>query len=181
MDEIIKYLQLILICNKNEEEELYNECVEYLKDRDFDPINMQTITNKLRKLKLEMNDDNKIDENELRKKLKDLFQIKNLVSYEYEQTMEILFESINLIDTKNQLDQFVYDKIFNNMKKYFQSEEYKNVSFSSLYLLLYYFYKKNTKTIILILRKNLILKNILKVLNRWLLIQIQKLRRNLWL
>ena len=64
---------------------------------------MQTVTNKLRKLKLEMNDDNKIDENELRKKLKDLFQIKNLVSYEYEQTMEILFESINLIDTKNQL------------------------------------------------------------------------------
>ena len=104
MDEIIKYLQLILICNKNEEEELYNECVEYLKDRDLDPINMQTITNKFRKLKLEMNDDNKIDENELRKKLKDLFQIKNLVSYEYEQIMEILFESINLIDTKNQLD-----------------------------------------------------------------------------
>ena len=31
------------------------------------------------------------------------------------------------------------------MKKYFQSEEYKNVSFSSLYLLLYYFYKKKYK------------------------------------
>ena len=145
MDEIVKNLQLITICNKEEEINLYNESVKFLKDRDLNPTNTHKILDKLRKLKLQVNDQNKIKESEIRRNIKNLFQIKNLDSYEYEQTMEILFESIDLVDKNKQLDKSVYDMLLSNLKKYFHSSEYKNVSFSSLHLLLYYFYRKKYK------------------------------------
>ena len=93
MNEIIKNIQIILICNKNEDSELYNNGIKNLKEKKL----IEAITEILTKLKLEVDDDNKIEENEL-KKLRGLFQIETLHSYEYEQTMELLFKSIDLID-----------------------------------------------------------------------------------
>ena len=138
MNEIIKNIQIILICNKNEDSELYNNGIKNLKEKKL----IEAITEILTKLKLEVDDDNKIEENEL-KKLRGLFQIETLHSYEYEQTMELLFKSIDLIDVNQQLDTFVNNKLLSNVKSYYEKQPI--VSFSSLYLLLYYFYEKKHK------------------------------------
>ena len=139
MDQnIVKCIQLIFICNKNEDITLYNECLENLKDRDLYPI-----ADGLRKLRVQVDNDNKIGENEI-KKLDSLFELTNLESYEYEQTMGILFESIELIDEKKKMSNIVMHKLYSYLK-YYNSENNKHVSFSSLYLLLFYIYKKEYK------------------------------------
>ena len=136
MNEKIKKIQLILICDRNEDKELYDDCIDSLKD--FDLSEITGITEILKKLILDF-DGRNIEEKQI-KKLRDLFQIDNICSYEYELTMELLFK---LIDTSNQLNNEVIEKLLKNLEHYFFSKEH--VSFSSLHVLLYYFYEKKYK------------------------------------
>ena len=138
MNELIKNIQIILIYNKTENSELYNSGINNLKEKKL----IEAITEIFTKLKIEVDDDNKVKEDEL-KKLNDLFQIETLHSYEYEQTMELLFKSIDLVDVSLQLDTLVQNQLLSNVKKYYEKRPI--ISFSSLYLLLYYFYEKKYK------------------------------------
>ena len=137
---IIKNIQLLIICNKNKYPDLYNSYVNDLED--VNPKKIKQMTEILIKLKLNIANIKQIGEQELQK-LRDLFQIESLDSYEYDQTMELLFKTIDLIDANDELDKFVYDELLRNIHFFFDSKDYPIVSFSSLYLLLYYFYKKN--------------------------------------
>jgi hypothetical protein len=150
MVEIIKNIQLILISKINEDSELCNKYVENLKVENLKVENFNSnidiikdVLEILTKFKLYKEDVQKIAENEIIK-LRTLFQIENLRSYEYEQTMALLFNLIGVIK-KNELDNDIYKTLSNNLAEYFDSEEYPIASFSSLYLLLYYLYKKKYK------------------------------------
>ena len=131
MDEILTSFQKILIFNKDKEKEIYNECLKSLKNL----RECESIVNNLKKLKLDIDDENQVEEDEL-KKLPDLFHIKDFQSFEYEQVKEILLKSIVLQHNK-QLCEVVYKKLLKNLE-----EENQIVSLTSLYALLYYFYKK---------------------------------------
>ena len=63
MDEIIKTIQLLFICNKNEDKNEYINCVNKLKE--FNPRKLKQITEIFKILRTNITNNDRFEENEL--------------------------------------------------------------------------------------------------------------------
>jgi hypothetical protein len=146
MDEqSLTCLIYLFFCDKNTEEQYYEECIDKLKSRSFK--NYQKTWENLNKF---LSDDtqvvsksnivgNKMIEEEKLKKLPSLFQVKDFDCYEYHQIREIIFNSIEEENcaTFNVLDE--------RLIKCLMLKDNKLVAFTSLCAFLYYLFKKKYK------------------------------------
>lgn len=147
-NEILESLILLFILDRddNEKKSIYEECIGKLKDIDIDPNNKgDKIVRGLRKLGIKVDEDNLIEEDELREIPylfdKDIFQ-----TYKYDQSIEILIYAIELIE-----NDFFKRKIYAELKKKFIHFFSKNAldenSFTLFTLLLYFETKVNKNSL----------------------------------
>lgn len=135
--ELLENIQLMLISNKKDEIDLYERCILNLREN----LNKNQVTNKmlfdcLRKLK-KFDTSNSIEEH--LRKIPGIFELKDSRSFDYQLILELLCKSI--LDADD-LSQAVLKKLFHNIETYFGSIENKIISFTSLYLMLFFIYKK---------------------------------------
>lgn len=140
--ELIESLQLLIISNKHEDTELYEECIRNLTGKDLS-ANGNELTDYFRKLKIAFDDDNRIEESELRR-IPQLFELDDIGPYKHEQLLELLCTSIMLLDEYG-LSARVLTNLFKNIEAYFESKTPKIVSFTSLFLVMFYLYKSKYK------------------------------------
>ena len=165
MDEIAKHILFILISNKDTEAEIYQICKDKLKNKNLNRDGTaDKIVNNLKKLRLTVNDsDNSIEEEEL-EKLPNLFsdnsQRKKVIvsnienpesyyynTYDYEQILEIIFNSIELVQQNQQFFDEVHERLLKNIEQYFDSNKYLLVAITCLYALLFYYLKIKYKDV----------------------------------
>ena len=144
MEEIIQFIQMIFICNKESDRSLYENAIKHLSEKNLNPENRaDEIISALNRLISKTDESETFNESELRI-LPSLFEVLNLEmndSYEYVQLKKILFNSIKELGEQKMSD-CVFKKLMSNIKDYYYSKEFQCVSIASLNILLFYIKKK---------------------------------------
>ena len=141
MEMFIENIQLLCIINRQAENILYEQVIKDLitcKITNLEDVLPGKLINSLKKSNIVLNGDMQLSEADARQ-LPNLFKHPDMEKHEHEQIKELLFQLIKFVGI-NISERFIIN-LKQNVEKYSESEEFINVSFTSLYLLLFYFYK----------------------------------------